>query len=808
MKALIWDATPSMQMQWRGMTVQWQERTFVWPKEAITLDLPLTTRRSYEALRMLNTSGERIDAVTIPGSLLVKFVFPQPGPSHSDLITIIPCIPDDILKSAVHRMVNRAGVTRDSTVLWHGLRRAPLVGTGSKECHVRPQHMTPIALIILRPSPTSRRLCSKSRKRNNAERKASRGRDVIPKHNSQHVQVIDPEHVPAYRDSDILHQHKRSSDKASLTVRCPFKLNRGGRMLGGPVLLRLSNLKRLSPSFLFAFPARRGMSRRAQSSIRVHTMQHISQGNGGSAESSTPFMAQHRASSALSILSNHPHDPYAFSRVGNQRFVGGNVKSFSLAQTQYPENVERLALGVFPSSIAPSQSARTISQTPPQSIFTLGHPSATNHPLLVPPVANALSSSTAIETAATPLVSQDVPSTAQEHSEWQLARPSAIFSAPLPNSGKHPQGLRQPLQSHDLPLPSTDAVSPYTTNENSICAPYPSHREDNQVSTDEDIDTLEAFFYNGRRRLLPTTHISTYSSLAGALSEAGPSTSCILHSPGALVGSQDVDDPSRNESATDGVPSDAIGFQLASLTQTTVTSEALSHEVLPFPCSAPLPSHSPVDFCQEAAPLAMTPSVVALTSVGPVGLIRSRKRKAPPVGEAGHVAMQAKQRKRRTVKGMKKTIPGSQPGPESGSEGVDEDAPVQVQGSAEAIRSRTRRGRTKEGIHALYEEVALFIKVEPFESLALDEVVQIAVKSLKARREKEQERDKEVQSLRSDLTAMQSRDYELQLRHLEGKLHQSQNLIQQLRHQLIQREGELTATQTNLRCNQEQDPRP
>ncbi|TFY63383.1 hypothetical protein EVG20_g6338 [Dentipellis fragilis] len=444
------------------------------------------------------------------------------------------------------------------------------------------------------------------------------------------------------------------------------------------------------------------------------------------AESSIPDTPHHQASMASSNFSNHPHDPYAFSRVGNQRFVEGDARSSNPPQTQDQENVARLTSGVFSSSVAPSHASSTISQppsvpaiaqpshssTPTPSLHTSSRlapsvtssahaalsfssttsfapapPSATRSALLVPLQANAPSSSSALNTAVTPFVSQ----------------------ATLPPPTKYNTTIDHGMRALDQ-VPD---------------------REHSQVPTEEDIEKLFAFFYSDRGRLPPHA-VSSYSSLAGAVSEPGPSASRSVHPLGAPVGGQVLDDRNRNQPAKDVDKSDAIDSLLAFPTQTAITDEMPSHEVLPLPSGpAAPPPRLPADFVQEAGPLPTTSSAVAPTSAKPA---RPGKRKAtaPPAGDAQRVEAQAKQRNKRTTKGRRKTIepepnPESESEPESGPEGTDGNALVLEEESAEAIRSRKRRGRRKDGIHALYAEVAKFIKVEPLETLSLDEVVQLAV---------------------------------------------------------------------------------
>ncbi|TFY63388.1 hypothetical protein EVG20_g6336 [Dentipellis fragilis] len=506
-------------------------------------------------------------------------------------------------------------------------------------------------------------------------------------------------------------------------------------------------------------------------------MQHVSNQSDGRVESSIPDTPQHQALIPSSNLSNHRHDPYAFSRIGNQRFGAGSARQLSTPQISSRETSAPLVPWVpslsvppsyapslaAPSSYPPATAQPSRSSTPAQSLYTSsrlvpsfasshaalsfpsttsfasGPPSATDSALIAPPPANAL------HTVVAPVVSQAFPSTPHGPSAWVHACQFALPYTPFPGSDGQIRGLLLPPQSNYQPSTNTASPLPPPTNPDTsighgmrVPDQIP-HREHIQEPTEEEIDKLYAFFYHDRGRLPPHA-VSSYSSLAWALSEPGSSTSRNVHPPRASIGGQDADNRDRNQPAKGVEKSNAIGSQLAFPTQT----------------AAPR-SHLPSDLDQEAGPLPTMSSAVAPNSAGPV---RPRKRKAtaPSAGEAERVDAQAKQRNKRTTKGKGKAIePESNPEsePESGSEGADGNAPVLAEESAEAIRSRKRRGRRKDGIHALYEEVARFIRVEPLETLSLDEVVQLAVDFLKTRWDMEQQNN-EVRLLRDALTAAQS----------------------------------------------------
>ncbi|KAA1478351.1 hypothetical protein DENSPDRAFT_885811 [Dentipellis sp. KUC8613] len=230
------------------------------------------------------------------------------------------------------------------------------------------------------------------------------------------------------------------------------------------------------------------------------------------------------------------------------------------------------------------------------------------------------------------------------------------------------------------------------------------HHEHSLVPTDEAIDELYAFSYNNHGRLTPHA-VSSYSSLAGALSEPR-----VVH-------------PFQ----------EAIGGS-----QTAPTDEASSREVPPPPTPVALPFCSSAHLDQDLEQLQVATSAVILMSPGP-SPSRKHKAPAPPSSGTEHGEKRARRRTKRSAKDKDKAV---EPEPESGS--------------AEAIRSRKRRGHNKGMIHALYDGVAGFIKLDPLETLSLDDVLQLTVDFLKSHKEMELQRDEEVQALRNALREARS----------------------------------------------------
>ncbi|KAA1476840.1 hypothetical protein DENSPDRAFT_533547 [Dentipellis sp. KUC8613] len=428
-------------------------------------------------------------------------------------------------------------------------------------------------------------------------------------------------------------------------------------------------------------------------------MQHIFDQPSGNGEPSMLETPQRHALMAASSLSDRPYDRYSFSRVGNSRLAEGGARSSTPPQleTQYQDNLVRLGPGVFPFPHSLSQPSTTtqaphlpytsssrhalsvaFEQTalivPPSTGSAPGTPSATDFILPVPPPANVRMSSEAIHAAVTPFASQVVPSTPQGSSAWGYAH--------------QPVGYCEPPSGSDGQRP---------------------HCEHGLVPTDKDVDNLYAFFYNDHG-WLPPHAVSSYSSLAGALSEPGPPTSRAVHPLQEAIG----------------------GLQAAT------THETSSRKLPPPSTPVALPFRSSVHLDQDRGQLQMTTSAVTPMSAGP-SPSRKRKSTAPPSGGTEHDEKRARRRNKRRTKGKETAV---EPEPESGS--------------AEAIRSRKRRDHNKGMIHALYDGVAGFIKLDPLETLSLDDVLQLTVDFLKSRKEMELQRDEEVQALRDALREARS----------------------------------------------------
>ncbi|TFY50552.1 hypothetical protein EVG20_g11454, partial [Dentipellis fragilis] len=418
--------------------------------------------------------------------------------------------------------------------------------------------------------------------------------------------------------------------------------------------------------------------------------------------------SQHRPSRTLSAVRDDSRDPYAFSRVGNRLFGAGGATHSSPSQISYQETSAPLTPSGI-SSILPSYSS-------PATALSVYPPSATQSSTAAP---SFLDSTPAVPSFDPPAPVSSFASSYATHSS--LSSTTSLAPQPLvANIASTPSSAYAPL------VVAAQSTPPVAPGNSTYASGQVTRRDNSQFPTEADVDELYAFLYNNRGPLPPHA-ASSYSSLAGALSEPGPSTSRNVYPRGPSVGSQDVDARSRDQ------PNN-FGEQFTPRAGRVVPAKAPPHEVLP-------------------------PSTVISSAIS--GPSRPRKRKAttPPPGVAEHVEGQST-RGKRSGKGKGKGTAAErehEPEPESASEpeGADEDAEGSVVESKEALRSRRRRGRRKDLIRNLYEEMEKSIRVEPFETLSLDEVVQLAIGFLKARKDHEQQRDEQIQELRDALMVAQ-----------------------------------------------------
>ncbi|TFY60854.1 hypothetical protein EVG20_g7271 [Dentipellis fragilis] len=275
--------------------------------------------------------------------------------------------------------------------------------------------------------------------------------------------------------------------------------------------------------------------------------------------------------------------------------------------------------------------------------------------------------------------------------------------------------------------PAAPLLAPSTAPGNGTYASDQVTRRDNiQFPTEADVDELYAFFLQQSR----TDAASCYVLIL-------------------FLGGRDVD-------ATDVDQFNKPGPQFTPSLETVVSGKTPRRDIPPSSAPPAPPFHALADPVREAGTSRTSSAVIAVSS----GPSRSRKRKAttPPPGEAEHVEGQTI-RGKPSAKGKGTAAePEPEAGPESASEpeDADEDAQGSVVESKEALRSRKRRGRRKDLIRSLYKEMEKSIRVEPFETLSLDEVVELAVSFLNGRRDLEQQKDVQIQRLQAIMTAAQS----------------------------------------------------
>ncbi|TFY70510.1 hypothetical protein EVG20_g2486 [Dentipellis fragilis] len=172
-------------------------------------------------------------------------------------------------------------------------------------------------------------------------------------------------------------------------------------------------------------------------------MQHVSDQSDGHAKSSVPDACQRQSLTASSDLSNQPHDPCAFSRVGDQRFGAESASQPHPPQLPSRETSAPLIPWDPSSFIVPSyaSSRSSIPALPSQAPSILvprfasprafpSFPPTTNFAPW-PSVANAASTDPSqMNTVVASTVSRPVPSPPQGPLSWEHARRPAVSSFP------------------------------------------------------------------------------------------------------------------------------------------------------------------------------------------------------------------------------------------------------------------------------------------------------------------------------------------------------------------------------------------
>ncbi|KAA1476862.1 hypothetical protein DENSPDRAFT_535120 [Dentipellis sp. KUC8613] len=307
------------------------------------------------------------------------------------------------------------------------------------------------------------------------------------------------------------------------------------------------------------------------------------------------------------------------------------------------------------------------------------------------------------------------------------------------------------------------------------------------------------------RRLLPCIR-SSYSSLAGALSETGPPASRNIHSSGLPVGTHDKVACTLIPLATDGEQRDNPGLQFTLPMGIAVSGNAPTREVSPPPAPPALaPFYGPFDSFPEADTPQMSSALVPVSC----GLSQPQKRKAtsPPPGEAEHVEMQAALHNCLATETGTTAEPEPEPEVNGELEGPDEDTEDPAVESKEALRSRRRRGKRKDLIRALYKEVEKSTAVKPFEMLTLDEAVQFrasasGLSAVKHERdallmrtkaaEEEVERLRSMLGVKTEESQRHAMEAQIRAQQLEAKAQQLELEVHRLQARLTQSADQAT----------------
>ncbi|KAA1476874.1 hypothetical protein DENSPDRAFT_914892 [Dentipellis sp. KUC8613] len=491
---------------------------------------------------------------------------------------------------------------------------------------------------------------------------------------------------------------------------------------------------------------------------RARHMQHSSDLFTGQEAPLVPEASQRRRSRAHSKVSDNLGDPYAFSRIGNRLFGAGSARHSSASRISYQESPAPLTHS-GQRSIRPSH----------------------------PPAAAALS--------VKPLPAVQSSTTAPSSLDLTPAPAGLPFATPtlISSFGRPHAPSSSPFPTADLSFPSIPSSAPLDVAARSMSraavgnGAYPSSqvntpRTGNQVPTEADADTLFAFF-NGDRGRLPPHVSSSYSSLAGALSEP------------ASVESRHIGSLSRAQLAPDVERPNNTGLQFGSRMGIAVADTAPTREVsAPSIPTAPVPYRGFFDSLLEAGP-PWTPSAF---------VPRKRRATSPPSSEAERVETQAVCGDHLATEMVTTADPEPEPEHAVGSEyeGADEDVEDPVVESKEALRSRRRRGKTKDLIRALYAEVEESVRVKPFETLTPDEAVQFTTNFIKSRRDVERQKDVRIQRLEAFSTTAQSKIrikngmLEDSAAELKATKQQKESLLEQLRMEQKEKEGLRSALNT------------